>query len=767
MTAAGPGPLAAASAPGPLLAWDVADGGIAVGFVLAAVPLILYLLERRRTPVVDWPAMRFFLPDLKRSIRRMRLREAVLILLRSLVLAGLVAALMRPGETRRRPAAERDGGSRGVVILLDNSYSMAARAGGGRGPSRWDAARAAADDVLAGLLPGDLVQVATFAGKPAALTGAPMRSLADARAAVREAALAGGGASVLDALDLAADLARALPVPSREVVLITDLAESGWSPGDEGRLAFVKARLGSLTPAPGVAVLDVGEEDASNRAVVGLELSRPMVGTDRAVEIDARVAQFGDPAPRSLEAVLKVDGEERESRSVQVAEGAPGRVRFRHRFTAAGPHQVEVHLRGSADGLAEDDVRRLAISAEERLAVLIVAGGSGGSRESSLDGDGDLLDLALAPRARGIPIPEVLFRPTVMGEREFEDIRSADLLGYRVVILADPASLDPAPARLLEDWVRSGGGLLIFAGEKASAPAYNQDLFRGGRGVLPARLAAFEGGPEGAGGLRLPGGMAESHPALAAFGEALRPELGKVQVRRSWRTEAAPPGTTAIAELATGAPFLLEKQLGRGRVVLAASSARLVDSDLPRRPLFVPLVHGLVLHLASAAEDRRSLLLGESLLLGLEGAEPGGTAVVEDPGGASHAVPIETMAGDSAGMGARAALRYGPLGLPGFYAVKVRTRTGERPFVFAADMDPRESNLKRLDPRERERIAGVLGLSLARKAADLGPGPAGTDRREWWRPILGAVLALLLVEVLVARAFAKGRAPWRPGLPGI
>ena len=95
----------------PLLVWEVANWGVAGGFVLAAIPLILYLIERRRTPVADWPATQFFLADLKRKIRWMQLKEFLVILLRTLILAGLVAALMRPGEVYQNPAAARKAGS--------------------------------------------------------------------------------------------------------------------------------------------------------------------------------------------------------------------------------------------------------------------------------------------------------------------------------------------------------------------------------------------------------------------------------------------------------------------------------------------------------------------------------------------------------------------------------------------------------------------------------------------------------------------------------
>src|SRR6185369_1267803 len=147
----------------------------------------------------------------------------------------------------------------------------------------------------------------------------------------------------------------------------------------------------ALRPAPRLTVLDVGAENPANRAVVGLSLKGAVAGAGRAVEVAARVAQFGDPVrqlpaqarPGSppgarpgaarAEVSLWVDGEKRESREVNLGEAGAGEsVAFSLRFTEPGPHRVEARL--DPDGFREDDVRYLAVDAVDRLPVLIVGG---------------------------------------------------------------------------------------------------------------------------------------------------------------------------------------------------------------------------------------------------------------------------------------------------------------------------------------------------------------------------------------------------------
>src|SRR5207247_4066863 len=66
---------------------------LAVGAGAVSVPVIIHLLNRRRYRVVTWAAMRFLLAAQKQNIRRMRLEQLILLVLRVLIVALLVLAM--------------------------------------------------------------------------------------------------------------------------------------------------------------------------------------------------------------------------------------------------------------------------------------------------------------------------------------------------------------------------------------------------------------------------------------------------------------------------------------------------------------------------------------------------------------------------------------------------------------------------------------------------------------------------------------------------
>ena len=63
-------------------------------------------------------------------------------------------------------------------------------------------------------------------------------------------------------------------------------------------------------------------------------------------------------------------------------------------------------------------------------------------------------------------------------------------------------------------------------------------------------------------------------------------------------------GAQVLARFDGGAPALLERRVGTGRVLLWASTLDLSWSDFPLKPVFLPFVHRAVRHLAAYTEPR-------------------------------------------------------------------------------------------------------------------------------------------------------------------
>src|SRR5689334_8789421 len=59
----------------------------------ASVPVIIHLLNRRRYQIVPWAAMRFLLNAQRRTVRRLKLEQWILLAVRILIMLLIAAAM--------------------------------------------------------------------------------------------------------------------------------------------------------------------------------------------------------------------------------------------------------------------------------------------------------------------------------------------------------------------------------------------------------------------------------------------------------------------------------------------------------------------------------------------------------------------------------------------------------------------------------------------------------------------------------------------------
>src|SRR5215218_9948498 len=99
------------------------NGALLWGAALAAVPLIIHLLNRQRHKPMPWAAMRFVLAAYRKTRRRVQMENLLLLLLRMAAVALLAFALARPFTGRNSPLAGFIESRRDVMLVLDASAS--------------------------------------------------------------------------------------------------------------------------------------------------------------------------------------------------------------------------------------------------------------------------------------------------------------------------------------------------------------------------------------------------------------------------------------------------------------------------------------------------------------------------------------------------------------------------------------------------------------------------------------------------------------------
>ena len=70
------------------------------GLLLASVPLIIHLLNRRRFQLVEWAPMKYLKLTVKNNRRRLRIEQLILLLLRTLLIILSILTVARPALSK-------------------------------------------------------------------------------------------------------------------------------------------------------------------------------------------------------------------------------------------------------------------------------------------------------------------------------------------------------------------------------------------------------------------------------------------------------------------------------------------------------------------------------------------------------------------------------------------------------------------------------------------------------------------------------------------
>lgn len=741
----------------PLLLW---------GTALAAVPLVIHILNRRRHKPLSWGAMRFVIAAHKRTRRRVQLENWLLLFLRMAAVAVLALAIARPFIGKESPLAPLTEKRRDMVLILDNSASTAYRDVRSVHEAMLERARA----LLAELdgTRGDRVRLLLAARDTQLLAShAPEDALAALSTAgePRDEPLELAGV-LHELVTLAREDAGESKHSALEVRLLTDLQRRSFAPPEgvasapsAGRQPLsVEEALDQLRELDvTVWVEDLGPPSPLP-ANLGIETIEPLdevLGAGLATDIAVRVRNFGPSGRAGLRVALSVDGQRQPSQELDVGARSAVQAVFKVLFERPGFHALEAEVEG--DRLAVDDHRAAVVFTPAPLRVLLVNGAP--SEDLGRD-EVAVLRAALEPPDDGglVRTSTGTYSPFVCEEVAAAAFGSleADPEPFDVVVLANVATLSVQVVEKLERWVARGGCLLVTLGDRCSDPSaidsMNERLWRADEsGLLPARLTRHVAVASRYGAYFRAATFEESHPALSFFAdERWRPYLTELPIYEFVASEPL-AGARVLARLddEEKSALLLERAYERGRVFLWTTS---IDGDwnvFPQSPAtLIPLAHELLRYGGTGLVPARNAPVGGVLELELD-AFPRDPALVRPD---SSRTTIE-LAPREVVQGLWSLAPIGPLERAGLWRVETESAP---PQWIACQLDPGEGDLERIAPEELEALHPAWKLY---RPGEEGRGeqedPA--QRGEMWRWLALGALLLLVAETLWAAWIGRGR----------
>lgn len=747
---------------------------------LALIPIIIYILNRQRHRKVPWAAMRFLLAANRKTMRRTRLEQLLLMITRVALLTLLGLAMARPFMPFGAAPAPLTKGTNHIFIL-DNSFSMAVvhnqlpeqlaaersepGAPTGAGRTAFDTQVQQARMLLQEIPSQDPVTFITLGYPAQKLNRQPIFDRALAGRLLQTIEQGHAHTDLLGAFRLAQQQieAQKRERPQQAVYLFSDFAKAAFQPAppparsshpnthpargspdsalpaqptEGGTPSTIKALAQEIVAHARLVLYDVYDGQTANLANTELFLASNLLGTGQPCEIRNTITNFSTRRSPNCKIRVVVDGKPMRELALDPLEaGASRTLSHSFEFRTPGLHTVETTLEvGSGNVLPLDDSRRLVVEVRKEIPLLIVDGKPGASR---LRGHAGYLAAALAPPTDAQQA-NALLAPTVITEAE---LATQELSRSELVVLCNVRHLHEQNARRIEEFVLAGGGLIIFLGDLVDIDEYNTI----GQALMPARLIEMAFADLSEEDFVRYDPQTVSEPLLADFGGRGNSGLFRARIHQYIRMATKLGTGRVLLAYTNGEPAIVERRVGAGRCFLVNTTANMDWTNLPAKGDFVTLVMNLVQAAGPGNARRRNYTVAEMFAQDV-GTDIGGGEDyhIRYPDGNEVRLDIVSRSGGYQ-------LQFDHLDRAGWY----RLRTPELGGPLGVNLNSAESDLTALseDHIRRELECDLEYVAVAHSDKQL----AATPRSELAAILIYAVLLLLLAETLLALWFDHER----------
>lgn len=695
--------------------------GVAVLF-----PLLIHIFNRQKVKKISFSSLLFLRSLEKTRMRRVKIKEYLLLIIRSLIILLVVAAFARPAIRGGFATKVGAHAKTSVVVLLDNSYSMSYETKDG---PVFELAKNRVRSILQQLKEGDEASLVLFASRPKLITSQPTHDFKNLiRYLDEEARLSAENTGVGEALKSAYRILGDSKNLNQEIYLVTDTEKSGW----------LDLPRGFLSPEEREArlyLVDVAPPEKQNLVIEEINFGNQLIEKGKPFQITARVANFTRQPARNLLIGLYLDGKRVSQTDTDIDKDGKSTVKFTPTVEEAGIHVGFFEL--TDDDLLVDNRRYFAFRIPERIPVLLLG---------ETERDTRHLGLALNPQDAEDADKEV----DRMAKGSLSGI---DFSKYQVVILSNLSRLTEVQLANLERFVQKGGGVFFVLGDNIDPEFYSNQLLKR---FFNLNLKDPLKSTKNVSGFFSFDRINLDHPIFQVYRDV---EKDRFPLIKFYSIFELPEGrdVKTIVRFNAGQPALMERSYGAGKVLLLAASVEESQGDLVIHPFFVPLINRAAEYLASdLSRLDEEILVGSRIRRELPADLAGKEVELFDP-------EMRKTALQPVFQTDKLVLKIDDTDLPGIYDIRASTPSSARGEVverFAVNIDPKDSDPEKIEISEIKQKLEGLSLIHIEPGDDIEESILQSRYgKELWKTFLWIAFGLLALEMFLARSRRKDIVP--------
>ncbi len=545
---------------------------VLIGLVAASIPLIIHFLNRQKIKQQPFSTVHFLKQLQPREIRRLQLRQWLLLLIRTLLIVLLVLAFARPTVQPEGLAGVGERSAVAAAVIVDNSMSLDESTLQG---SLFEAFRQRFLNLGAAFQGRDWVTViqGTY----------PVQVLREGE--IFQPEWWGRLHKELHPTVLKSDLTTALeravasletaPQWRKEVIILSDFQQSA--------VGQVNNALTSLTHPDRwhVYLIPLRHYSMDNLSIDSVEIVNRLLERHQPLKIQVRVRNHSPNQTLSSLVSLVINGKRVGQRNLSFAPGESRWVQFEPILLDAGWVQGKVEL--ESDGLLADNYRYFTFYTPPKINILHVT-----------------------PAQQSL-IPIILKPALQSGYFQYQKVTPQAFVTHpvqpnTVVLLENVTEYSAAFVETLRRFLKIGGGVVFIPPEK---PATNLPHF-----FQALKVGAFVGTWGEASNhqqFRRIESIQVNHPLFEGLFEAARRQINPIDVYAGIQWQPA-RGSAIPITFTDGTPFVALTPVDNGIVAVLATPVSPAFTELPFKGFVVPFMYRLIFYSATARTKKGQVL---------------------------------------------------------------------------------------------------------------------------------------------------------------
>ncbi len=536
---------------------------ILLGLLAASIPILIHLLNFRKLKKVEFSTLAFLKELQKSKIKKIKIKQWLLLFLRTLLIILLVLAFARPTLEGTNIIGPSSSAKSSTVFVLDNSLSMTYVTDKG---SNFNQSKKIIKDIINKIDDGNDFYFITTSDSIKNTT-----SKTNALQILEELQLSQITKPFSKVIESAKNILVKSQNINKEIFVFSDFQKSTFSQKNDSLQKTLDDNIK-------VYSFDLSADNPENYSVSNLVLNNSIIEINKPLNFSVDVSNNSQNQVNDLSVSLLINNDKVSQQNISLQANQIKLINFETTLNSPGLIETKVELED--DNIIEDNICYLNFEVLEQIKILLLY---------ETPNDIQFLNSAINSASSSGRFD--------VTQKPLNNISFIALNNFDIVFLATSGNIEP---NLISNYLSFGGKVVLFPNSNPDLNKLN-NLLRKINLPLAQKIISIENTNLNFAEF---GFVDFSHPLF----QSLFPNKNKQQIESpniyKYLKSNAQQKIKTIIKLNDENLFLGESEFNKGKIIFFNSSPDIQSGNFPIKSIFAPLITRIILYLTTNQSDK-------------------------------------------------------------------------------------------------------------------------------------------------------------------